>query len=96
MSISNLPLDGLPTPPAPMKGSRSKPGGLNIDCTSGSMPSAVRSLVPLLTTRTIDSEQLRLPTPCWDIPTHSPVNAELLASSTYVDGELWHANPTWA
>ncbi|GFH14957.1 hypothetical protein HaLaN_11101, partial [Haematococcus lacustris] len=41
MSISNLPLDGLPTPPAPMKGSRSEPGGLNIDCTSGSMPSAV-------------------------------------------------------
>ncbi|GFH13096.1 hypothetical protein HaLaN_08907, partial [Haematococcus lacustris] len=35
--------------------SRSEPGGLKCDCTSGSMPSAVRSLVPLLTTRPIDS-----------------------------------------
>ncbi|GFH31512.1 hypothetical protein HaLaN_30573 [Haematococcus lacustris] len=54
-----MPNDGPPTPPAPIRGSRSEPGGLKCDCTSGSMPSAVPSLVPLLTTRTIDSEQLR-------------------------------------
>ncbi|GFH31262.1 hypothetical protein HaLaN_30267 [Haematococcus lacustris] len=55
MSSSNLPNDGLPTPPASMKGSRSKPGGLKCDCTSGSIAGAVLSLMRLLTTRTIDS-----------------------------------------
>ncbi|GFH15853.1 hypothetical protein HaLaN_12161 [Haematococcus lacustris] len=42
-----------------MKGSRSKPGGLSLDCTSGSIAGAAPSLMPLHTTRTIDSEQLR-------------------------------------
>ncbi|GFH30097.1 hypothetical protein HaLaN_28882 [Haematococcus lacustris] len=50
MSSYHWPHDGLPTPPAPMKGSRSKPGGLNLDCTSGSIAGAAPSLMPLHTT----------------------------------------------
>ncbi|GFH29097.1 hypothetical protein HaLaN_27701 [Haematococcus lacustris] len=55
MSRVNLPNDGPPTPPAPMKGSRSEPGGLNIDCTSGSIAGAVQPLMPLHTTNAIDA-----------------------------------------
>ncbi|GFH27076.1 hypothetical protein HaLaN_25337 [Haematococcus lacustris] len=59
MSSHHWPHDGLPTPPAAMKGSRSKPGGLNLDCTSGSIAGAAPSLMPLHTTMAIGCEQLR-------------------------------------
>ncbi|GFH09512.1 hypothetical protein HaLaN_04671 [Haematococcus lacustris] len=53
MSRCFLPNDGPPTPPAPMKGSRSEPGGLKCDCTSGSIAGAVPLLIPLHTTNAI-------------------------------------------
>ncbi|GFH05619.1 hypothetical protein HaLaN_00116 [Haematococcus lacustris] len=52
MSISNLPNDSPPTPPAPIRGSRSELGGLKM-CTSCSIAGAVQTLMPLHTTRTI-------------------------------------------
>ncbi|GFH12009.1 hypothetical protein HaLaN_07625 [Haematococcus lacustris] len=63
MSISNFPDDGPPTPPAPKKGSRSALGRLKCGCTSCSIAGAVLSLMPLPSTRTIDSEQLRANAP---------------------------------
>ncbi|GFH29352.1 hypothetical protein HaLaN_27997 [Haematococcus lacustris] len=58
LSSVSLLNDGASTPPAPMIGSRSEPGGLKWYCTRCSMRGGLRSLVPLLSTRTI--EQLRL------------------------------------
>ncbi|GFH29160.1 hypothetical protein HaLaN_27775 [Haematococcus lacustris] len=103
MSSHHWPHDGLPTPPGAMKGSRSKPGGLNLDCTSGSIAGAAPSLMPLHTTRTTDTglaSLFKIKSPLME---HSIVLVNLayqildcVVGTDVTDHEAVHRNTTYA